>query len=294
MNDVFRVFRSIRAKLILWYSFVLLTTLVAFGLIAFMYSSERLRENLDRSLKNEVVWVKNFIEHRTSKLKPSRKFLPKKPSPEVAGTTSPAGARAADSADADDVIWNEIYAHALSNPKKTLIEVTSRKWGAIEFRSFGAGEDSLMAAAESLMAAHIALDSIAMETLRGEDGMEFRVAATMTRDLEIYAAFPLADLTDALGNLFSILLILIPAALAVSVGGGWFLAYKSLKPVDVVTKTAHQITVNNLNQRIPERKVNDEIGRLVSTFNEMIARLASRSIRSSSFRWMHPMSCARR
>ena len=36
MNDVARVFRSIRAKLILWYSFVLLTTLVAFGLTTVM------------------------------------------------------------------------------------------------------------------------------------------------------------------------------------------------------------------------------------------------------------------
>lgn len=268
------VFKSIRAKLILWYSLVLLTTLAAFGVAEFMYSSERLKENLDRSLMNEVVWVKNFIEHRSSKVKPSRKFLPKKLSPAAGDSTQPPEGRAADSADADVVIWNEIYVHALANPKKTLIEVTSRKWGAIEFRTFGASEDSLMAAAESLMAADIKLDSITTKTLFNQNGMALRVAATMTSEIEIYVAYPLADLNEALENLFSIFLILIPAALAVSVGGGWFLAYKSMKPVDMVTRTAHQITVNNLNQRIPDRDVDDEIGRLISTFNEMIARLS--------------------
>src|SRR2546427_5443202 len=69
-----RVFRSIRARISLWYSLVLLATLVAFGLIAFMYSGERLSQSLDRSLKSEVVWVKNFIEGKSSKVKASRKY----------------------------------------------------------------------------------------------------------------------------------------------------------------------------------------------------------------------------
>lgn len=265
------LFGSIRAKLILWYSFVLLTTLGGFGVVAFMYSSERLYENLDRSLMNEVVWVRNFLEHREAKGRPGKRISPKRiPSP----AAIPDSIRQADSAETGDVIWNEIYAHALSNPKKTLIEVINRNWGAIEYRTFPSSEDSLMAVAESLMAPNVRLDSVIARTLRDQNGGELRVAATMTKDLAIFVAYPLADLTDALGNLFAIFIILIPAALAVSIGGGWFLAYKSLKPVDMVTKTAHQITVKNLNQRIPERRVDDEIGRLVSTFNEMIARLA--------------------
>jgi heavy metal sensor kinase len=271
---VISVFRSIRAKLIYWYSFILLTTLVAFGLTEYMYSGERLAENLDRSLRTEVVWVKNSIELRNSKAKPGKRTYPPKISAAARDSARAAGVHASDSATTDEAIWKEVYAHALSNPKKTLIEVTNRNWGAIEFRSFGPAEDSLMAAAESLMAPELTLDSIITKTIRDQHGMELRVAAAMTPDLEIFVAYPLADLNDALGNLFSIFLILIPAALMVSVGGGWLLAYKSLKPVDLVTKTAHQITVNNLNQRIPERDVNDEIGRLISTFNEMIARLS--------------------
>ncbi len=263
------LFGSIRAKLILWYFFVLLTTLGGFGVIAFMYSSQRLYENLDRSLVTEAGWVKNFLEHKHAK---GKRIAPKRiPTP---AAVPDSGRAAPDSAETNDILWNEIYAHALSNPKRTLIEVINRHWGSIEYRSFSAlRDDSLMALAESLMYSQARPDSVIVKTIHDQDGDELRVAATMTKELAIFVAYPLADLTDALGNLYSIFLILIPAALAVSVGGGWFLAYKSLKPVDMVTKTAHQITVKNLNQRIPERKVDDEIGRLVSTFNEMIARL---------------------
>ncbi|TLY30176.1 MAG: HAMP domain-containing protein [Ignavibacteria bacterium] len=266
------LFRSIRARIILWYSLVLLATLVAFGLIAFMYSGERLSQSLDRSLKTEVVWVKNFIEGKSSKVRASRKYGAQV-SVVPAGDTTLSRAQVADTGSGDEAIWNEIYAHAVSNPKKTLVEVTN-KWGAIPFRSFGASEESLMVRAEALIGTDIPIDSVVIKTLHDPNGMDLRVAGTKTSELEIYVAYPLAEVSEALGNLFSIFLILIPAAMALSVGGGWFLAYQSLKPVDMVTKTAHAITVNNLKQQIPARDVDDEIGRLISTFNRMISRLS--------------------
>lgn len=41
----------------------------------------------------------------------------------------------------------------------------------------------------------------------------------------------------------------------------------------MVTRTAQRITAENLDQHIPPRQVNDELGRLISTFNSMILRL---------------------
>jgi heavy metal sensor kinase len=54
--------------------------------------------------------------------------------------------------------------------------------------------------------------------------------------------------------------------------GGFFYADSSLKPVEKIINTAKNIEENNLNERI---KVNsqDELGRLVSTLNQMISRL---------------------
>ena len=262
---MFRALKSIRAKLTLWYSFVLLITLIAFGLIAYTYSTRQLTDNLDLSLTNEVKWVKNFIEPKAAKVKPSKKFTSKKKKQQMFVEVMPPAPDSSGMSEADDEIWNQIYEHALVNPKKTMIEVTDKK-GAIVFRSFTVGE-------ESLMIGHAPLDTIMMSTVKNERGEDMRVASTSTKNIHIYVAYPLAELRDVLDNLFSIFIILVPIALALSVVGGWFLANKSLQPVDEITKTAQQITAHNLDRQIPSRGVNDEIGRLISTFNNMISRL---------------------
>jgi two-component system, OmpR family, sensor kinase len=265
MSKILGTLKSIRAKLTLWYALILLTTLIAFALVSYTYSSRNLADNLDRSLRHEVKWVKNFIEQKATKVKPSKKFgSKKKPPPETpSGDISPEDEGELN--DADDEIWDQIYEHALRNPKKTLIEVTDKK-ATVIFRSTSVSEDSLMIG-------DVPRDTVKISTVRSEKGEELRVAATASENLRIYVAYPLSELGEVLDNLFSIFLILIPIALTISVGGGWFLANKSLRPVDEVTRTARQITAQNLDQQIPVRDVDDEIGRLILTLNEMIARL---------------------
>jgi len=102
-----------------------------------------------------------------------------------------------------------------------------------------------------------------------------RLAVTQNAFAKIYVAYPEAEIGEVLGNLFYIFIILVPVALILSVLGGWFLANKSLKPVDKITKTARDITAQNLDQRIVTVDVDDEIGRLILTFNDMIGRLQS-------------------
>ncbi|MBI4810062.1 MAG: HAMP domain-containing protein [Ignavibacteriales bacterium] len=257
--------KSIRARLTFWYSLLLLTTLIAFGLIAYTYSRQQLSDSLDLSLSNEVKWVKNFIEPKAGKVKPSKRFTIKKKTPNIRQQLPAVPPDSLEMSEADEEIWNQIYEHALLNPKKTMIEVADKK-GAIIFRSFTVGEDSFVIG-------EAPLNTIKISTVKNGRGENLRVASTSTKVNNIYVAYPLAELNELLDNLFSIFLILVPIALAFSIGGGWFLAYKSLRPVDNVTKTVQQITAHNLDQQIPERRVNDEIGRLISTFNGMIVRL---------------------
>jgi heavy metal sensor kinase len=83
----------------------------------------------------------------------------------------------------------------------------------------------------------------------------------------------LEGVTEALRQLLIILVIAVPAALLLTSLAGYFLANKALQPVDEITQTARRIGSGDLSQRISIRNVNDEIGRLASTFNDMIARL---------------------
>jgi len=83
----------------------------------------------------------------------------------------------------------------------------------------------------------------------------------------------LEGVEEALHQLLLILLIAVPTALLFASAGGLFLANKALKPVVEITQIARRIGSGDLSQRIRIKRVNDELGRLASTFNEMIAKL---------------------
>jgi len=66
---------------------------------------------------------------------------------------------------------------------------------------------------------------------------------------------------------------LVPLALVLAGGGGWLLARRALRPVDQMTTTARRIEAEHLGKRLDGAEVDDELGRLARTLNEMLARL---------------------
>jgi signal transduction histidine kinase len=77
----------------------------------------------------------------------------------------------------------------------------------------------------------------------------------------------------ALQRASAILLILTPSVFLVALLGGWMLVGRSLKPVDEMTRAALTIESKHLNMRLVPPRTDNEIGRLASALNEMIARL---------------------
>ena len=70
-----------------------------------------------------------------------------------------------------------------------------------------------------------------------------------------------------------ILLVLAPVALTASALGGWFLARRALTPVDAMVEAARRIEAEDLTQRIPAPSGEDELARLATVLNDMLARL---------------------
>ncbi len=71
-----------------------------------------------------------------------------------------------------------------------------------------------------------------------------------------------------------IVFLLIPLIILSAGAGGWHLARRSMKPVANITSAARDITLKNLDMQLPEpRNPDDELGRLVLTFNDMIERI---------------------
>ena len=74
-------------------------------------------------------------------------------------------------------------------------------------------------------------------------------------------------------RLLIILIIGIPTSVSVTIGVGYFMAKKALKPVDKIRKAAVKISSRNLEEYIDIGPRRDELGKLAQTFNEMISRL---------------------
>src|SRR5215471_8478110 len=76
-------------------------------------------------------------------------------------------------------------------------------------------------------------------------------------------------------QLLYILLLGLPAAVAVAGIGGYGLARRALAPVDQMVERARSINAEQLNARLPVDNPDDELGRLATIFNETFARLES-------------------
>jgi two-component system, OmpR family, sensor kinase len=274
------IFHSIHTKLSLWYAAILGVTLLGSGLIAYFVSRSSVLDNLDYSLKNEVQWVNEFIEPKAKKVKIKRAALKEllelkrsaaqqEEQPEVIEDTS-AGKRTE-----IDEMWNQIYQHTLLSPRRHYIQILDRN-GDLLYRS-----QSLRG--HKISYSEIPYQWINVVSTKGPDNQNIRLALTQNDYVKIFVAYPLEPIYEVTDNVFYNFLFITPFALLISVVGGWFLAHKSLKPVDELTKTAKEITAQNLNRRLPTHRVNDELGRLTEQFNDMISRLQASFMQIQQF-----------
>lgn len=89
--------------------------------------------------------------------------------------------------------------------------------------------------------------------------------------------------TDILEKLLIIFAVSIPLALILLWYAGWFLAGRALKPVELITNSARNISAENLSHRLEIINPNDEIGRLAKTFNMTLDRLENAFNRTRQF-----------
>ncbi len=265
-----RFFHSIRTRLTFWYAAWSAATLLGSVLIGYLVLRETLESNLDRSLRSEIKWVNDFIEPTARKIKLTKSAILelnrlKQEAPPPEDTTDEDVTP--EEREQVDAMWNQIYQHTLLSPRRHFIQIVDRN-GKVLYRSLSLGKQEIHYP-DSL----VPYGRISVTTIEGEDKKDFRIAVTQNDHVKIYVAYPLEPVNEVLDNLFASYRFLVPLTLLISVIGGWFLAHKSLRPVDTVTRAAREITAQNMNKRLPTHHVDDEIGRLTEQFNDMISRL---------------------
>jgi heavy metal sensor kinase len=89
----------------------------------------------------------------------------------------------------------------------------------------------------------------------------------------VQVARSLESTHDTIQQLLTTLLVSVPLLVLVAGLSGYFLAARALAPIDEITRTARHISARDLSARLNMPAMDDEVGRLAETIDEMLARL---------------------
>jgi heavy metal sensor kinase len=90
-------------------------------------------------------------------------------------------------------------------------------------------------------------------------------------------------MNEALGHLLILLILLIPVLIVCAAAGGYFLVNRALRPVDRLSRTAEQMSLQNLTLRLPVLQSGDALERLSLALNNMLTRLRDSVLTSRRF-----------
>jgi heavy metal sensor kinase len=231
------LFRSLRARLTLWYVILLAITLAAFCGGVYIAMRESLYANLDDSLESRAEIVAGIVTEEGVL--------------DVEGVMIPG-----------DPVEGEEFARVYDSSGEVVLDNSAR-----QFRP--PTDPDAVSAALAGQATRRNLDMeqtdlrVLTEPLRTADGIVGTVEVGLSKE----------EVQSTLNELLVIIAVAYPVALIVAALGGVFLAGRALSPIDRLTRVARRISAEDLSQRLDMRLPDDEVGRLASTFDEMIARL---------------------
>jgi heavy metal sensor kinase len=236
--------KSIRFTLTLWYSTVLLVAFTVFGVSVYVYLQHLLEATLDQNLVEDVEWMSRLVEveRNTTRERESIRELTRE-------------------------MRERILQHYTANPMNYIVQLTDVE-GQILYESQNRHS-------QILLGSQVPSGQTIMETLDTPDYGHLHVAARRSDPFIIQVAYTDKATKAVLGHLVSIFAVMVPVVLFVSLSGGWLLAGMALRPVRQISQLTNRITAQRLNERIPAREVDDELGQLIKTINGMIARLQS-------------------
>jgi heavy metal sensor kinase len=251
--------RGIRVRLTLWYLLVLAVVLALFG--GGVYFA--LRESLDDGLEASV-WSRSDALLSVIQLEADGPVLPDSvvnaaPIPDEDG-------------DLDDDVNDEQFARTWDRSGNVI--------------SDAGGKEAEVPARGSLVLPVIG-GADRWVSLPGEDAAFHVLIRPIVEDGEVVGALEVGqsheDIDETLGALLIILMIAMPITLVLAGIGGLLIAGRALAPVDSVTQLARRISAEDLSGRLNLALPDDELGRLASTFDEMIARLEAAFRRQRQF-----------
>lgn len=109
--------------------------------------------------------------------------------------------------------------------------------------------------------------------VKGHDAKVRLIYTSLGTSIILQMGHSLENETETLRAFKEIFTVTMTAMLGLAVAVGWFMARRALSGVATLTKTARQISENDLEARVPVRQEQDEIDHLAITFNQMLDRI---------------------
>lgn len=231
---------SIRARLTTWYVAVLAVATLTLTGAGWWFSTQSVIRAVDISLQARVEGVRRFLDNPRTRLT-------------VEG------------------LRDEFGEYAELTRGEALLEVVGPSGAVLVQPSVPGWREMADAAGPSTSAPAV----VASDRPLGR--LPFRVASASIDAAggryRVTVAAPMGPSYDALNQFHRLLFLLLPGVLALAALGGYWISGRALAPVDDITRFVQAITVQRLDQRVELPPANDEIRRLASTFNGVLAQL---------------------
>lgn len=234
--------KTVRARLTLWYSGILLLILLVFSAALLAYFHQNLKWSLDQALLTRTAAMEHSIEETNGHMDFSE-------------------------------IQEMDYFESASLPK--FIQIMNPN-GQILVKSPNLRNLSLTPTAEQWRRILGNQTVFGTRHLPGGSGIRYACVPFQWRGKTKYiliVGMSLESIRRPVDRLRVALLLFIPLLLILAGFGGWFLAGKSLRPLKDLTQHARTITVHHLNQPLSISNAGQEFQELIDVFNEMIRRL---------------------
>lgn len=102
-------------------------------------------------------------------------------------------------------------------------------------------------------------------------------------NVTVVAQRSLAEVDSTVDKLRRVMFVSVPILVALVALAAWYFTGRALRPVEAIRAEAEAITGSTIHRRVPEPRVNDEVGRLARTMNAMLGRLELSSQRQRQF-----------
>ncbi len=236
----------IRIRLTLWYSSILLITLLVFGVTAYGSIRAALRDTVDAELATRVAGVESYL----------RREVPRFDGKRIR----------------DELDENVLIQAARNN---TDLEPLGG-----EMLQISDGKGQWLCQSRSMSRLHVVAprtNSLAELKSVNAQGTAVRLrTASFSIDGKLFiiqVAEPMAPLYRALDRFSRWIIGCIPLLVLAASAGGYWLSRRALRPVDSIIEASRAITHRNLSQRLLVPQSGDELQRLSETLNQMIERL---------------------